>query len=42
MVEKFCDRYGFNLIGPLQDVGSLAIQQVPHQIFEEAAKIHRD
>lgn len=39
MVEKFCDRYGFNLIGPLQDVGSLAIQQVPHQIFEEAAKI---
>ncbi len=42
MVAKFCARYGFNLIGPLQDVGSLAIQQVPHQIFREAAKIQRD
>ena len=42
MVRKFCDRYGFRLIGPLKDVGSLAIQQVPHQIFEEAAKIPLD
>lgn len=42
MVEKFCDRYGFNLIGPLQNVGSLAIQQVPHQIFKETAKIRLD
>ncbi|PHR20495.1 MAG: hypothetical protein COA41_04850 [Sphingopyxis sp.] len=39
LVEQFCDRYDFNLIGPLADVGSLAIQQVPEQIFEEAAKI---
>lgn len=42
MVKKFCNRYGFNLIGPLQDVGSLAIQQVPDRIFEEAAKIPLD
>lgn len=42
MVAKFCDNYGFNLIGPLPDVGSLAIQQVPHRIFEEAAKSHPD
>jgi len=39
LVEQFCDRYDFNLIGPLQDVGSLAIQQVPETIFREAAKI---
>ncbi|MEO9601585.1 alpha/beta hydrolase [Parasphingorhabdus sp.] len=39
MVEKFCDRHGFHLIGPLENVGSLAIQQVPQKIFEEAAKI---
>ncbi|MEP0642400.1 alpha/beta hydrolase, partial [Parasphingorhabdus sp.] len=42
MVKKFCARYGFNLIGPLQDVGSLAIQQVPDQIFREAAKVGLD
>ena len=42
MVERFCARFGFNLIGPLQDVGSLAIQQVPDIIFEEAAKIPLD
>ena len=39
LVEKFCDRYGFNLVGPLPDVGSLAMQQVPHRIFREAAQI---
>ncbi len=42
LVEKFCDRYGFDLIGPLPDVGSLAIQQVPHRIFQEAAQIAVD
>ena len=42
MVEKFCTRYGFNIIGPLQNVGSLAIQQVPDTIFSEAGKIRLD
>ncbi|MFK7840948.1 MAG: hypothetical protein AB8B54_01675 [Sphingorhabdus sp.] len=42
MVKKFCARYDFSLIGPLPDVGSLAIQQVPDQIFQEAAKVDLD
>ncbi|MBH5321782.1 alpha/beta fold hydrolase [Aurantiacibacter sediminis] len=33
-VQDFCERYGFTLEGPLENVGSLAIHQVPSLIFE--------
>jgi len=39
MAEKFCRLYGFTLLGPLENVGSLAIHQVPEMVFGEARKI---
>lgn len=41
MAAKFCKDYGFTLLGPLENVGSLAIHQVPELVFGEASKISK-
>ncbi|MDN3646172.1 LuxR C-terminal-related transcriptional regulator [Pontixanthobacter aestiaquae] len=38
--RAFCEKYGFELIGPLENVGSLAMHQVPRLIFDTALKLH--
>lgn len=34
----FCEEHGFDLVGPLENVGSLAMHQVPHLVFDTVAR----
>lgn len=39
--QAFCETYGFELIGPLDNVGSLAMHQVPRLVFDTVANLER-
>lgn len=37
-VRALCDRYGFEMVGPLDSVGSLAMHQVPELVFDTVSR----